>query len=303
MRALLPALLAGLLTLTACGELPRPFQPESKVTLDLRAPSTRAPFRVGVPEGQPPGDPRRFTLKVSEQLLTLGVPAEPQWFSMSATPALETKRLQGAASVSPAEEDAEKVEVEWSLVSPGGDQKPLTVARVMLPRGAWKSDIPEAVDDAAFVSASAIARALGRGLPSFDPADETAAPRLVVLPVEGAPGDGPESLENAITRALLTEGLALAAVPEEQDLLLWCLVEVGPVQEGVQLVRIQWRVDQASDFEEVGTVTQENLVPAYSLAGPWRDSADQIAQAAAEGIAALMQQAGLAAAEVEGGAR
>ena len=129
MRALLPALLAGLLTLTACGELPRPFQPESKVTLDLRAPSTRAPFRVGVPEGQPPGDPRRFTLKVSEQLLTLGVPAEPQWFSMSATPALETKRLQGAASVSPAEEDAEKVEVEWSLVSPGGDQKPLTVAR------------------------------------------------------------------------------------------------------------------------------------------------------------------------------
>src|SRR5699024_5304221 len=188
--------------------------------------------------------------------------------------------------------------VAWSLVSPGGREDPLTVARLLLPRGAWASDVPDVVDDAAYVSAAAIARALGTTLPSFASADgEATAPRVVVLPVEGATGDGAESLEYAITRALREEGIALAAVPQEQDLLLWCLVEIGPVQDGVQLVSIHWRLDQAEDFMEIGTVTQENLVPAYSLAGAWRDSAAQIAQAAAEGIAALMQQAGLNTAE------
>lgn len=298
MRPLLLLLLLGLLTLSGCGPVPRPFQPESKVSIDLRAPSTRAPLRVGAPEGDAPGNANRFTLKVAEQLLALGVAAEPQWFSMTAAPALETRRLQSRASVSSAEGGNEKVEVAWSLVSPGGREDPLTVARLLLPRGAWASDVPDVVDDAAYVSAAAIARALGTTLPSFASADgEATAPRVVVLPVEGATGDGAESLEYAITRALREEGIALAAVPQEQDLLLWCLVEIGPVQDGVQLVSIHWRLDQAEDFMEIGTVTQENLVPAYSLAGAWRDSAAQIAQAAAEGIAALMQQAGLSTAE------
>lgn len=292
MRALLAPLMVLLLVVTACGPLPRPFQPESKLAIDLRAPSTRAPMRVEIPTGQVPGDPKRFALKVSERLLTLGIPAEPQWFSMAAAPALETHRLRSVASVAAGQGATEKVEVAWSLVSPAGNEKSLAVAQIVLPRDVWESENTKAVDDAAFVSAATIARALETSLPTFDLA-EGDGPRLVVLPVEGATGDGSESLEYAITRALQQQGLPVAAIPQEQDLLLWCLVDIGPTQGGAQLVTIRWRLELADDFTEIGTVTQENLVPAYSLAGPWRDSADQIAQAAAEGILALVQQAGI----------
>ncbi|HLS69103.1 MAG TPA: hypothetical protein VK035_07145 [Kiloniellales bacterium] len=294
MRPSLLALLVCLLAVSACGPLPRPFQPESKVAVDLRAPSTRAPFRVAAPQGEPSGDPKRFSLKVAEQLLTLGVPAEPQWFSMTTAPALETRRLQSRAAVTEAANGNERLEVEWLLLSPEGEERHLTVAQLLLPGGAWSNGSADLLDDAAFVSAAAISRALDMALPALERKDgDQATPRLVVLPIEGASGDGPESLEYAIVRALRDQGIALAAVPEQEDLLLGCFIDIGPAQGGVQPVTIQWQLLQAADFSEIGTVTQDNLVPAYSLAGAWRDSAAQIALAAAEGIAELLQQAGL----------
>ena len=198
MRALLAPLMVLLLVVTACGPIPRPCPQESNVEIGVRAHSTRAPMRGEIPTGQVPGDPKRFALKVSERLLTLGIPAEPQWFSMAAAPALETHRLRSVASVAAGQGATEKVEVAWSLVSPAGNEKSLAVAQIVLPRDVWESENTKAVDDAAFVSAATIARALETSLPTFDLA-EGDGPRLVVLPVEGATGDGSERLEYAIT--------------------------------------------------------------------------------------------------------
>lgn len=293
MQSGLLALLTCLLLLSACGSLPRPFQPESKVAVDLRAPSTRAPLRVGAPQGAEAGDPKRFSLKVAEQLLTRGIAAEPQWFSMTVAPALETRLLKSKATLMEATEGNERLEVEWRLVSPGGDERELARAQLLLPRGSWREGHPERIEEAAYVNAAAIARALGVSPAVEREAEEATASRLVVLPIEGATGNGAESLEQAILQALGQRGIALAAAPEQQDLLLYCLVDISPVQGNVQLVTIHWQLLEARDFVEIGRVTQENLVPAYSLAGAWREAAGEIAQAAADGILELLQQAGL----------
>lgn len=291
---LLPLLLALLLSAAACGPLPRPFQEEDKRLLELQAPSTRAPLRVAAPEGVPPGDPDRFALLLSERLLELGVAAEPHWFTPAASAPLETRRLLGTAALEPGAEGAERLSVAWRLREPDGRESPLAEAEAALPPEGWRRGEGETLEAAARVSAATIARALGVTPPVSPGApSEAGRRRLVVLPIEGAPGDGAESLERAIVQALGERGLALAGLPQEHDLLLWCRVEVDTPRGPHQAVRIRWRVELASDFSELGTITQENLVPAGSLDRAWRETAPLIAQAAAGGIVDLLDQAGI----------
>lgn len=292
---LLASLVLVALTLTACGPVPRPFHQDDKVSIDLRAPSTRSPLRVSAPEGDAPGNPRRFALHFAENLLERGIAAEPDWFSLSGAPPLEIRRMTGTASVGAANDGNERVELAWHLLSPDGRETPLAPTQLLLPAGAWESGDEDSLADAAEISAASVARALG-AMPGLERSSD-AAPnqRLVLLPIEGAPGDGAESLERAILRALGERDVPLAALPEEQDLLLWCEVAVSEPRGPWQYVEIRWRLERAADFSEIGTVTQENRVPMNSLVGPWRDAAVHIAEAAADGITDLLLQAGLSA--------
>lgn len=298
MRLLLLTLALALLA-AGCGPLPRPFQEEEKQAIELRAPSTRAPLRVAAPAGDVPGNPERFSLLLAEALLEAGVAAEPDWFDLAAAPPLETSYLSGMAHLQPEEDGSERLALAWRLRKPDGKENGLTQTETLLPRGQWADGAPAALEAAAQVSAAAITRSLGLRPPlagdrNGDQRGDGSAGlrRLVVLPIEGAPGDGAESLEQAIIAALREEEVALAGLPQERDLLLWCEVEVSRPQGAWQAVRIQWRVEKASDFSEVGTITQENQVPAGSLNSAWRDTASQIAQAAASGIVDLLHQAG-----------
>lgn len=290
---LLASLVLIAVTLTACGPVPRPFQQEDKVSIDLRAPSTRAPLRVGAPAGDPPGDPRLFALHLAEHLLERGIAAEPDWFSLSDAPPLEIRRMAGTASVGTANDGNERVDLSWRLLSPDGRETALASTQLLLPAGAWESGDEDGLADAAEISAASVARALG-AMPDLERLpDAAASQRLVLLPIEGAPGDGAESLERAILRALAERDVPLATLPEEQDLLLWCEVLVGEPRGPWQFVEVRWRLERAADFSEIGVVTQENRVPVNSLVGPWRDAAVHIAEAAADGITDLLLQAGL----------
>jgi len=109
-------------------------------------------------------------------------------------------------------------------------------------------------------------------------------PRLVIRPVEGAPGDGGDALTRAITAVLKGQQLDLVTgTPGAADLVLVGEVGVAPPKAGKQSVKILWRVRHA-DGGEIGTVGQENDVPAGTLNGAWGDVAYQIAAAAGSGI-------------------
>ncbi|MFD1379877.1 hypothetical protein [Fodinicurvata halophila] len=112
---------------------------------------------------------------------------------------------------------------------------------------------------------------------------------MIVLPIEEAPGDGRESLEIAMMQVLRDAGVPVRRVPEKQDFLLDVDIDLGTPQDGSQRIRILWTLLSARDFSEIGTLTQENRIPAGSLDGEWGDTAYLISRAAAEGLIELFR--------------
>lgn len=139
---------------------------------------------------------------------------------------------------------------------------------------------------------------------SSDPVEESADPKsesdevrsgeVVVLPIEKAPGDGRESLEQAMRQVLRDSGVPVRRVPDIQDFLLEVDIELEDSRNDSQRIQIVWTLLSARDFSEIGTLTQNNRIPAGSLDGEWGDTAYAISQAAADGLIELLREAGLA---------
>jgi len=112
--------------------------------------------------------------------------------------------------------------------------------------------------------------------------------------VSGAPGDGGATLSRAIGNALQRANVEVAARPDAKArFVLTGRVEVSPPDAGKQKVKVSWILAQP-DGQQIGTVNQENAVPAGSLDGAWGDVAFAVAQAAAPGIATLIEHAKMA---------
>jgi hypothetical protein len=107
--------------------------------------------------------------------------------------------------------------------------------------------------------------------------------------VRGAPGDGNQALTRALTGILPMKGVMLGATQAKAQWRIEGVVKVAPGANGQDIVTLTWRVLDAQG-REAGSITQENTVPRGRLAKPWREIAGFAAEAAAEGIAQLIQQ-------------
>lgn len=113
---------------------------------------------------------------------------------------------------------------------------------------------------------------------------------LVVAPrVNGAPGDGRVSLASALSRELTSNGIALTNSPTNTAHRVNGNVSVGAARGGKQPIKIEWTVTNPSGGR-VGTVTQNNEIPAGSLNGAWGQTANAAAGAAAQGIVRLLKK-------------
>jgi hypothetical protein len=122
-------------------------------------------------------------------------------------------------------------------------------------------------------------------------AAEVSEPLLGLRPVAGAPGDGGPALVRAMDFALRRAHVALAEkAGDKETLVLSGRVELSAPDAGRQQVKVRWVLSRA-DGGEVGQINQENAVPAGSLDGPWGDIAFAVANAAAPGVAALVEKA------------
>ncbi|HEC90602.1 MAG TPA: hypothetical protein ENI55_02930 [Alphaproteobacteria bacterium] len=106
---------------------------------------------------------------------------------------------------------------------------------------------------------------------------------LLVRGVGGAPGDGNQTLLDAIKKALLASGISITEDTRQTALLLDGLVAVGPPKDGRRQVRIVWTVSRLNG-EEMGSAIQENTVPEGLIDGPWGNIAVEVAAAAAKGV-------------------
>lgn len=111
----------------------------------------------------------------------------------------------------------------------------------------------------------------------------------VVPQVVGAPGDGSQSLSEAIRQELQSKGISLANAPSASTYRVEGTVKVGEAKDGKQPIVIEWNVKDPKG-KKLGTVSQRNEIPAGSLDGEWGSTAQQAAGAAVQGIVKLLPQ-------------
>lgn len=110
-----------------------------------------------------------------------------------------------------------------------------------------------------------------------------AAERWAYIDVAGAPGDGEEALENALSNQLLDRGFTVTGTPAAEAYEIQGMVRLFPAGRGEETIRIDWTVF-GPQGTRLGNVTQTNVIPKGSLNRRWGSAADAAASAAAQDI-------------------
>ena len=113
---------------------------------------------------------------------------------------------------------------------------------------------------------------------------------LAVDSITGSPAeDGDAALRQTIAYALKTAGVRVVERKAADSLLLEGAVLTSRLDEALQHVKVTWRV-KLPDGTLIGEVSQENNVPTRLLTRVWGEIASTVAQNAAPGIAALVDE-------------
>ncbi len=269
------ALLAAMV-IAACQPLPRPFEDQNKEANNLLKLANRGGVVVLPIEGAP--DPAAFAETIAVELRRLDVPA-----TTARVGAAETLRLFGRAEVTPRDTARDQLEIAWRLVQPNG----AVMGRPgswLVPHEPWAKADPLAMAGVAQLAAPELAELIEGDRPVTQ-----AGPSLVVWSVDGAPGDGAVTLKAALERALRRAGYRVSAGLADDSLVVSAAVTLKPAGPGKERVTVAWTVlDQ--EGAELGQIDQENTITAGLLNGPWGEIARQIAGAALEGIAEVVDQ-------------
>ena len=117
-------------------------------------------------------------------------------------------------------------------------------------------------------------------------ASDVGSPELPVFigPLKGAPGDGNQSLQRALSAILDADPrIALVTTPEKARAIINGEAKLSHASAKEDKIELAWQVTTASG-SELGKITQANTVPRGSLDSRWGQSAIDAAQAASEGI-------------------
>ena len=271
------AVLAGLLALAGCGDLPQPF---------LGRPGANA-LRLA----QPP--PSRLAIPLPTASL-LTDDAAKAW-SGALADALVAQELP--ASAAPVERG------DWSLVLSADlqDGSVIPTYTVMDPRGVpqgasqgppvpakdWAAGQPTTLQAAASAEAPKVV-ALLNGIEArremSDPHSLLNRPPVLYFKgVTGAPGDGNNSLTRQMTTRLPNLGDVVQDTAKGADFTVVGEVKTAPGAGKTTRVEIQWIVTD-SHGQETGRVVQINEVPIGQLDQYWGDVAVVVATEAASGV-------------------
>ena len=278
---------ALLVLLSGCGPLPRPFAADDKTLTSLQALAVQQQVVVLPLQADLPPDSRARAADVlAQSLARRTIPAT------AAGDAGRSRRLSGRAIVQRLSFREDEVLLYWELVEPTGRRIGTYAQRNILPHGVWQAGLPEGIDPVMKEAAGPISDLLRPPAVEQAPIPGFPDAKVVLLPMDALPGDGPRSLYSALARELAAEGIPLSQTIEDEDLLVFGDVELGPDRNGVQAIKIVWYVIRAADSVELGQISQGNRVPTGALNGPWGPTANAIAKGAASGILQLLDKAG-----------
>jgi hypothetical protein len=271
------------LLVAACQPLPHPFaddvpRPGSPL-LTLRDDASVA---VAPLKGEPRATAEKLASAMALALQKRNVAASARAVSIA------SYQLDGRIEGMPPSGDKEAVVVLWVLHDPSGKALGERAERIEGGIADWQLGKKAAIARLAAAGADEIAPML-LGKAPVEVAD-SGRTRLLVGGVDGAPGDGGSALARAITMLLQRQDVTVVSGPQASaDLVLYADVDVTKDKPGMQHVKIVWHVRRAHGGE-IGTVMQQNDVPAGLLDGPWGDVAYTVADAAQNGIMALVDR-------------
>jgi hypothetical protein len=202
---------------------------------------------------------------------------------------LDSYALTGRIQAMPPNAGKAALVALWELRDPSGKPLGTRVERVEALAGDWEAGNSDAVARVAAAGAEQLAGLIEDKAPVE--AAVGGRTRLLIGGVDGAPGDGAAALDKAIGSLLQRQDVAIVSDPQAAaDLVLRVEVAVDPPRNGKQHVKIVWHLRKKGGAE-IGTVAQQNDVPAGLLDGPWGDVAYTVAAAAQDGIMALVAHA------------
>lgn len=276
----------AVLSLAACGPLPRPFKPPAEtppnpLVLEAAARGIWVQTLDGtsLPMSKLLGD------AVAEGFKSLGIHAT--------TKAGENNRyrLKGKAQLNQDDPSLPYVMViEWTLFDYDGDVIGIVNEGVPGSRMEWDNGAPKVLDSVGERAPELIAPMISDEEKNLEPV----GPRLAglwIAPIQKAPGDGNVSLTRAISIAIKGAGISIARDREHAEYVLEGRVGLDPPKDKLQRVEIIWTV-LTSDGREIGRARQENLVETGTFSGAWGEVASLVAAAALEGIQGVLQAAG-----------
>jgi hypothetical protein len=280
--------LAGLalFALAACGDLPQPFRGNpGGMAGRLVVPP---PFRLAVP---PPEaamlsatESEAFAKAVAAALLKREVPAVADAPMPLDWRLAVDMRLEG-----------NRVVPRYALFDPDGAPQGVAEGSA-IPARDWARPnaalLADVANDASRRAAELLLRAEA-ARKSTNPAALAAAgpPRVYLLPVRGAPGDGNDSLTARMRDSLGDYGILAQEVADGAGFAADGRVNVVPVGRGMQRVEILWIVSRR-DGQELGRVLQMNEIPSGLLDRHWGDIAFAAAAEAAGGVQRVIENAG-----------
>jgi hypothetical protein len=283
-RVLLVVLL-GLL-LTGCGQLPRPFKPDTK---DGRNELLLLPDRTGVAVGSVTGD------LPNDGAMAAAMAAALRRENVPAAVGVGNRRvhwLLGAAEVTDRRGGAVVRRFTWELYDPEGALVTTVTRTVSLPEADWAAGAPDTLRQAAAPAASEIAAALQGpgpardGLAGYPPGTE-----IAIDAVGGQPYPLARALTQAIAEQLRQRGLPLTDRAGPGDIVLAGAVRTeGRARAGESRLRVTWTLRRQGATEPLGDLRQTNTVAQAQLDAPGR-LARTIAGAALPGVLQVLREA------------
>ena len=273
--------IALLLPIAGCQPLPHPFADDvpRRGAAILAMPDSTS-VAIAPVEGLPRATAEKLGPAMAAALQEREIAASDK------TASIGSYELVGRIEELPPSQGKAALVVLWELRDPSGRQLGALADRVDAAPYDWDVGSADAVARLADASAGQLAAMLQEEPPTET--DTGGRTRLLIRGVEGAPGDGDQSLVSSITELLKKQEIAIVSDPQAKaDLVLTANVTVGQPKAGKQNVKIVWHV-RRQDGTEIGTVGQENDVPAGLLDGAWGDVAYTVAVAAQDGIMTLV---------------
>lgn len=266
--------LAALLALAACQPMPKPFARDSGAVNPLLALPDSLGVLVLPVDGVSPVEGRILADRMADALLRREIPAS------TAASNRRSYRLHGRLDGW----SGGKGTLVWDLYDHSGKRLGTETQRI---DAAERAKPPVKFGDP--VAARIVALIQKTGAPPAPP-PPVVARKVFVPAVEGAPGDGGRSLQNAMRIALTRVGFSVVDKAEKDAFTVQGRVTMGRTVGPRRAIAIAWSVRHPGGGE-VGTIRQRNMVPPAAVQGAWGDMAHAIALNAVDGVRALLRRA------------